>query len=184
MGKNEFQINANEDKNQKFLSLFISNQKRIFAFIQTLVLKRTDAEDIMQETIMAMWRMFDQFDPESNFAAWGMQIARYRILKFRAKQNRFAVKLSEEAFNRVIDNMENTLESRDERLEALEMCLHKLTESDAKLIKMCYEKGFSIKNTAEKLQRSVQGMYKVMARIHTMLQICIKRTMAAWEMES
>jgi len=184
MERDELQFKDNKDRNQKFLGLFIFNQKRIFAFIQALVLRRSDAEDIMQETIMAMWQMFDEFDPESNFAAWGMQIARFRILKYRKERLKFGLQLREKAFLRILNNIEKVMEDQDERLSAMEICLKKLTDSDDKLLRMRYQEGLSIKNVAEKLNRSVHGMYKVMARIHTMLQLCIRRTLSAWEIET
>jgi len=42
-----------------FISLFLSNQRRIFTFILMFVPNRSDAEDLMQETASWMWKNFD-----------------------------------------------------------------------------------------------------------------------------
>lgn len=74
---------------ERFLKLFVPNQNRIYAFILSLVANRSDADDIMQETTVVMWRKFHKFTLGSNFASWGVRIAHYTILDFR-KRNRNA----------------------------------------------------------------------------------------------
>jgi RNA polymerase sigma-70 factor (ECF subfamily) len=166
---------------ERFLALFVTNQKRIFGFIQALVPHRTDAEDLMQETVMAMWRMFDRFSPDGDFSAWGIQIARYRILTYRKKEN-LRVRLSDEALERVLEHVDIISEADSNRLEALESCLGKLSEDDSRLLQMRYGQEVTIKGIAEQMGRSIQGMYKVIARIHASLQQCVNRTLRAWEM--
>ena len=167
--------------NEKFLALFVKNQKRIFSFIQALVPHRTDAEDLMQETVMAMWRMFDLFSPDGNFSAWGIKIARLRILTYR-KKNNYCVRLSNEAFEKVLQQIETINDFSNARLEALENCLGKLSKEDSRLLQMRYYKGITIKKIADQIGRSAQGMYKVFARIHAALQQCVNRTLNTWDM--
>ena len=169
---------------ERFLRLLMNNQQRIFGFILTLVPSRSYAEDLLQDTIMTMWRKFDEFRPNTNFTAWGISIARYNILKFRKKQRTGCVRFSSGALEEIISQSAEVVSSLDERLKALEGCLGKLNEQDGQLIKMRYDGNLSIKNIAQQVGRPVQGMYKAMARIHNVLQECINRTLAAWEMPS
>ncbi|MCK4629078.1 MAG: hypothetical protein KAT56_08735, partial [Sedimentisphaerales bacterium] len=57
---------------ERFLKLLMANDKRIYAFILTLVPGRIDADDLMQETVTIMWRKFDDFEPGRDFVAWGI----------------------------------------------------------------------------------------------------------------
>jgi RNA polymerase sigma-70 factor (ECF subfamily) len=183
MRKEQFQSDDTQgtSPNERFLALFVSNQKRIFGFIQALVPHRADAEDLMQETVMAMWRMFDRFSQNGDFCAWGIQIARFRILTYRKKKN-LRVRLSDEAFEKVLEHADTISEAGNDRLEVLESCLGKLSKDDSRLLQMRYRQGVTIKEIAEQMGRSVQGMYKVIARIHAALQKCVKRTLSTREM--
>jgi RNA polymerase sigma-70 factor (ECF subfamily) len=71
----------------------------------------------------------------------------------------------------------------DDQVRALQQCLLKLQDNDRGLIQVRYEKGMTIKQIAEQMQRSVTGMYKVMARIHRSLVRCVRLTLNAWEMQ-
>ena len=167
-----------------FLRLFMANQDRIFGFVLTMVPDHAYADDIMQETIMTMWRKFGDFEPETNFAAWGIAIARYNILKFREKHRTSSVMFSSEALQHIMSSAGEVFDELDDRLVALQGCLEKLNEKDGNLIKMRYGTDLTVKAIAQKVGRPVGGMYKAMARIHNLLQQCINRTLTAWEITS
>jgi RNA polymerase sigma-70 factor (ECF subfamily) len=80
--------NAKTDRYEQFLSLYSVNQKRIFAYILSLVPRRTDAEDVLQQAMMEMWKLFDRFEQGSDFTAWGITIARFQVFKFRKQQQK------------------------------------------------------------------------------------------------
>ena len=166
---------------EKFLGLLMANQQKIYAFILALVPNHSNADDILQETIIVMWRKFGGFEIGTNFTAWGVTIARFIIMRFRDKQRKSCVQFSEESI-RAISNREEVFDGIDERLRALESCLSKLPDRDSKLIRMRYEGKNTIKSIAQKVGRPVQGMYKAMARIHNSLHQCVERTLSAWEM--
>ena len=65
------------------MSLLVQNQRNILAFILSLIPQKNDAEDVFQETLTEMWKKFGQYEPGSNFSAWGTVIAKYKILEYR-----------------------------------------------------------------------------------------------------
>ena len=163
---------------EKFLQLFITHQKRIYTSILMWVPRTADADDLLQETAAVMWNKFDEFEEGTNFAAWAVSIARYRVLNFRKKQRRKEVQFSADMFDVIANRVVPMLDSMEDRLEALEKCLKKLNDNDRNLIQMRYKQDTSIKNIAKRLKRPVQGLYKVMARIQNMLLECVQRTLA------
>ena len=72
-------------KEEQFMRLFLQSERRILGFILSLVPNLSDAEDLMQETCSIMWSKIDQFEPGTDFTAWGISIARYRVLTYRRK---------------------------------------------------------------------------------------------------
>lgn len=164
-----------------FIELYSREQKKIFLYILSMVHRRSDAEDIMQQTAAEMWRLFDRFEQGSNFAAWGIGIARYRILSYRKKQDRNRLFLSQEVYEQISEELQRAETRSSKRIQALEGCLKKLKESDRQLLSMHYENNLSYSKIAERLNLSKMGIYKVMARIHTSLRRCINQTLLLWE---
>jgi RNA polymerase sigma-70 factor (ECF subfamily) len=160
----------------------MTEERRIYNFILSLVGNYNDADDLMQETAVVMLDRFDEFERGSNFAAWGMRVARYKILNFRKRQGKKFRLFSSEAFEKILAQSEILVEHDDDRIRALQDCLLKLKENDRRLISMRYEHETTTKEVAERIGRSVEGLYQSLARIHRLLLNCIRRTVAAWEM--
>ena len=164
-----------------FIELYSRDQKRIFLYILSIVHRQSDAEDILQQTAAEMWRMFDSFEKGTNFASWGIAIAKYRILSYRKKQKKDWGFLSQEVYEKVAEELHLAEKDSDKRKNALQGCLKKLKESDRKLLLMHYENRLSYKKIAEQLNLSKTGIYKVMGRIHVSLQRCINQTLLIWD---
>ena len=166
-------------REEAFIALLTANHKRIYGFIRAVVPHWSDADDIMQETVMAMWRKFQDFERGTDFAAWGIAVARYRIQKFRSKYTA-RMAFGDEALQQITARYMATLESMDERMDALEHCVARLRDRDRQLIRMRYEHGLRAAAMADHAGLSVHGIYKTMARIHNMLLRCVRRRLADW----
>lgn len=170
------------DGKDEFLSLLAANQRMVFSYILAAVGNRIAAEEIMQQTMLIMWKDFDKFEPGSNFCAWGKKIAYHRILEYR-KQNAKLVFLDRAVIEQVLDLSENTSRESNDRALALEGCLKKLKKSSLRIISMRFNQGKSCKEISDAIGRPVQTVYKNMSRIYTALKECIDRTIAVWSSE-
>ena len=172
-------------KNDKetFMRLFLANQRRIFAYILMFIPNRTDAEDMLQETAFWMWENFDKFTPGTSFGAWGVQVSKYKILNMKRAKNNSCVKFRSDVLEMIDSELGSLLEEVDDRTEALQKCLTKVSEKDRKLLFLRYEKGLRINKMAEIVERPVHSLYKSMARVHRVLLQCVRHSLA-WETES
>ena len=164
-------------KNDQFLELLAQHEAQIFGFLYALVGHRQDAEDLMQQTTMAMWKHFDQFELGTNFSAWACRIAKNRALNFFQSRDRRRVFTTE-----VIELLERTEAARppEERLarrSALHSCLSKLSAKDRSLVEQCYSAGASIKGVAHALGRPAAGVYNSLSRIRQTLFRCVESTL-------
>lgn len=175
--------NVTPNQYEQFLALYSVNQRRIFAFILSLIPKRADAEDVLQQTAMDMWKLFDRFESGSDFVAWGMAVARFRVLKYRKQRQKeeFVSFLNDEAFQLILDNFGKYPDSRNLQLPALEGCIQRLNEDEKLLLVQRYEDGQTYRAIAEKLQCSLQLVYKKMTVIHTNLLRCVRQTITIWD---
>jgi len=165
-------------RDERFLHLLMTNQNRIYAFILALVHNCADADDIMQETTTLIWRKFDEFEPNTDFIAWALTIARYKTLQYLDKYRDDRVLFSARLLEMIQEQMPKKLEGMGERKKALKKCLAKLSEYDQRLVVMRYQNKLTIKKVAALIGVSVHIMYRTMARIHKSLRICIRGMLA------
>ncbi len=161
------------EQSKLFFSLFMLHQNRIRAYILMLVTNVADADDLMQETASVMWQKFGEFEPGTNFFGWGAKIALNKVMAYRKKMQRSRIHFNDEQFRKIIESASSTVNQTDSRIGHLQECLKKLPGKDIKLLKLHYEQKKTIKSIAEEAGRSIQGLYKVMARINSQLMECI-----------
>ena len=172
-----------EDFNKKgdtehFLQLLAPNQGRIFAYILSFCPNRTDAEDVLQETIATMWRSFDRYISGTDFQAWAVTIAKYTILNFRKKQKRTRFQFNDDVIKSLEGKSDQFIGKLDDRISALKICVKKLPEKDVKLMKMRYDQELSVSTIAGRFDISARMVYKWLSRTHDILLRCIRRTLA------
>src|SRR5262249_22952349 len=167
-------------KSRLFLRLFLQNERRLYAYILTLLPHRADADDVLQEACLVMWDKFDEQHPPENFAAWGCRIAYFKVLDFCKKSGRSRVRFSQSMLERVAETAVEQSDSLqlDERREALAGCLEKLSPRDRNLLSQRFADGATTQSTAERGGRSVEAVYKALAKIRQALFDCVTRTLA------
>ena len=89
---------ANRDlpDHESFMRLWVQHQSRVYAYIRALVFRRADAEDLLQEVAVVLWRKFDQFEPGSRFDQWAYRVARNQIPVLPQKKQRDRLLFSQE----------------------------------------------------------------------------------------
>lgn len=165
-------------RTNEFLRLLMKNRGRIFAFIMSMVPRHADAEDLLQQTTLVMWSKFDNYQAESSFASWAITIAKFQILKVRRRYATQCLQWSKATEERLQKAADGFIQQVDPRTQVLRDCVEKLDPPDYNLIQMRYEQDITVKTIAERLGRSVQSIYKKMARIHDKLLRCVRRHIA------
>jgi RNA polymerase sigma-70 factor (ECF subfamily) len=163
----------------EFLKLFVRHQQEIYAYILTLVPHVHDADDLFQDGMVVMWQKFDQFQPGTNFAAWGIQIMRFEILDYRRNQARDKQVLMEDSlFEALMNHMPTIQDDAAARIEALRKCLTLLDDRAKRIIKMRYERNTSVEKIASFLKLSRRHVYHVLGQINNVLLRCMRRKLA------
>jgi len=176
-GDNSQSSNGRSDdrRDDQFVRLLLTNERCIYTFILTLVHNRSDAEDIMQDTASLMWRKYRELDSVSNFAAWGVRIAHYKVLEFRKKRYKDRIQFSNKLFEEIVGGAATVSDDLGPRLDALKKCLARLGRRDRKLVMMRHEQNSTTRTVARSIGMSVESAYKTIPRLHDMLLRCIRR---------
>lgn len=170
------------DHADEFFQLYAPIQQRMFSYILTLVPQWADAEEILQETCVAMWRDFERFDADridSDFFRWASAIAFHRVLDFRKKQARSKLMFSDQFIDAVAEAAARHGDQIDRRLSALRDCLKKVSPRDRDLIRLRYETPAAhgnVKAFAESLGCPADTLYKALARVRRQLIQCVRHS--------
>src|SRR3954453_1657098 len=121
-----------------FVRLLGQNQRRIFLYVMSLVPDCNDAEEIIQETNLVLWREFSRFQPGTNFAAWACKVAFHQVLAWRKRVRRDRLKFSAGFLEAVAEEASSASDALEERSQCLAHCIERLPEDRRKLLRLRY----------------------------------------------
>ncbi len=168
-----------DQKAEVFARLLGRCQRKVFLYALGLIHNSADAEEILQETNVILWRKFDEYEQGTSFESWACRIAYFEALKYREKVARERRVFSSKLVETLSTDAEEVADEFDDRRDALEGCLTKLRDVDRTLVLKRYQPGATTRRLAESSGRSVQGTRKSLHRIRMTLFECIERTLAA-----
>jgi RNA polymerase sigma-70 factor (ECF subfamily) len=164
---------ATEDAQQAFTELFAKSEHALAGFVFSLVPNRTDADDVLQETLRCLWEKREKFDPSRPFLPWATHFAYMQILQMRRKYAIRGKYFSNDLVEKLADErpVDVTWESNHEK--ALKKCLGQLSSNDLQLIQLRYNSSQSITDMSTKLGQTKNSFYKRLQRIRQELVECI-----------
>ncbi len=155
------------------------HQTQLFGYIYSLVRNLDDADDLFQQTSLALWKKIDQYDPARSFLHWAFGIARYEVANFLRSRGRDRLYFNDELTAQLIEaHGQLSFEPEDERLEAMARCISKLRRRDQELLEACYGSTMHIQELALNWGRSSQSIHNSLRRIRLALQECVRRGLA------
>jgi RNA polymerase sigma-70 factor, ECF subfamily len=162
----------------QIVQLLTNIQQQLTRYVRTLVPNRTDAEEVLQETNLFIWRHADEFEPGTNFAAWASKIAFFQVLTFRKRQSRSRLYFSDELVEQLAQSTVGRGCGETTDAEALDLCMDKLSRQDRELMELRYEPGATVESISRQVGRSTKAIYAALGRIRTWLLDCMQRTVS------
>lgn len=159
---------------QRFLSLFLRSEREIFRYVAVLVPNVADAEDIVQQTALALWEKFDAYDPGQSFTPWACRFALNKARQWTERRQRWQNLLEGGLVDELAQRREELRPELEVRLKHLESCLRKLPEEQRSLVEGYYYRRDSIEKLAEASSRTVAATYKTLQRVRQTLLGCIE----------
>lgn len=159
---------------KRFMSLLMQNQTRIHTYILYQVPNRNDAEDILQDTIVVMLNKFSEYKEGTNFLAWGITIARYKIKSFKVKNRNSRLIFDDSMVELIEKETAPNFESFQEEAQILRGCIGKLSPKYKDYLRLRYEQGLSYREIGKQIAVSMQAVYKTMTRIQIVLLNCMR----------
>ena len=160
-----------------FAELLAAQQGRLLAFIYALVHNIGDAEDIYQETAIALWRKFGQYRPGTNFGAWSKEMARFEVLRFLKHKRRDRVVFDDQLLAKLAGTLaELDVPGRPATPESYHQALLDCMDGSTLLIALiglCYSRKATIKRSPNRKDGRRRASRHSLKRIRTVLFECI-----------
>jgi RNA polymerase sigma-70 factor, ECF subfamily len=159
---------------QRFFSLFLHSEREIFRYVAVLVPNVTEAEDIVQQTALALWEKFDAYDPAQPFTPWACRFALNKARQWIERRQRWQALLAHGLAEELAQRRQELQPEFECRLKHLETCLEKLPAGQRSLVEGYYYERTEIEKLAERSGKTEAAIYKMLQRIRHTLQLCVE----------
>jgi RNA polymerase sigma-70 factor, ECF subfamily len=159
---------------QRFLSLFLRSEREIFRYVAALVPHVADAEDIVQQTAVALWEKFDAYDPARPFTPWACRFALNKARQWVERRQRWQALLDRGLAEELALRRQELQPEFERRFRRLDDCLGKLPSAQRSLIEAYYYERIGAESLAERSGRTVAATYKMIERIRHALRHCVE----------
>lgn len=171
------------DRAEEFVFLLARHERALGAYVMTMVPNAHDADDILQEAKVVMWRSFPGFKSGTNFGAWARKVAFHQVLAHRKRRQRDRLDFTEEFLHAVAEEAERNAAALDLRERALQDCIAKLPPDHREVLHLRYHEGLRLEEMEQRLGRTVCATYRLLSRIRQVLHECVSKTLSRAEDE-
>ena len=160
---------------ENLVLLLSQHQESIFRYIYCLVPVEADARDIQQETSLALYRKWEQFDTSRPFLPWAFRFAYLQVQKHREKTARTPLLFSTDVLDLLASEREHVADHLDRRLRWLDVCLQKLPTPDKELVISRYARRESAETLMDRLHLSRRTLFRRLELLRQRLHDCVTR---------
>jgi RNA polymerase sigma-70 factor, ECF subfamily len=153
--------------------LVAEHQGHLRAYILSLVLHPTVAEDVLQETNIVLWKKANEFEPGTNFKAWAFRVAWLEVRRQRRTAGRDRLVFDDELVGQIEAEAGSATREYEARRKMLLRCLRKLGGEQRRLVIERYFAGRAVKEIAAERNRSVNLISQLLFRARQSLANCV-----------
>ncbi len=126
-------------KEQGFTQLVKKYQEKIYWHIRRMVIDHADADDVLQNTLIKIWKGLENFREESQLFTWLYRIATNETLSFLAQQQRKATQSLDEMTESLSNKVKADLDFNANQLEwRLQLAIQELPEKQRLVFHLRY----------------------------------------------
>lgn len=165
-----------ELRNREFVRLLAEHERRLSAYVHTVIPIWQDAEDVLQNTKLRLWEQFDSFQLGTDFAAWTFTIAGYMVRTHRKQCQRQRICFSDDLLDRISQHVRAIPPSgQDDRSLALVECVKTLNAASRRLLRLFFAGNQRLKDIARDQGQSPSATRMALLRIRRSLFECVQK---------
>jgi RNA polymerase sigma-70 factor (ECF subfamily) len=161
----------------EFVRLFTAHEGRLRALAISLVVNFNDAEDVLQQASLAIWKKFEQYQPGTNFMFWAGRFVYLHALRHRRQNAKTKMAFGDAFLEAILHSAtkDAMVAELGQREVALDACLRKLSPEHRAMLRARYEEQSNIHDMALIFNRTEQAIHNALSRIRRTLHECINR---------
>ena len=168
------------DADEEFIRRFTASQRDVRSYVVSMTPSLADADDVLQEVNLALWKKRGDYDAKQSFLRWATGFASMEIRAHRSRSARNRLWFSDVSLELLTEawcaSYETTVE--EQRRQALSACLARLHDRDRRIVTAFYAERDSAQDIARQHNRQLSTVYKALTRAREQLRACIDRTLA------
>lgn len=164
-----------------YVQLLAEHDRYLSGYVYNLIPNTTDAEDVLQDIKVALWKAFDQYEQGTNFGAWSRKVAFHRVMAFRKKKaiENKRLTFSDECLDFLAEKFPENTHRQSQQSVILAHCVSKLKSDQQELINLRYRQELTIEETAAQTNKTIDASYRALSRIRLALRKCMLKTTQA-----
>jgi len=131
--------------------IFVRHRTRLFRFIFRLVHDRENAEDIVSQVFLDVWRFAHRFEYRARVSTWLLSIARFKAINFMRRRPHERIEQINLAGAPDTGDTPEAAIDRGEVCKILHMCLEELSPAHRQVIDLFYYRDYSVPELSERI---------------------------------
>lgn len=164
-----------------YIQQMLAVQPQLHAYILALVLDASAADDVLQNTNLALCRKSDKFAEGTCFRSWAFSIAKIECFAYWRTRSRERFAAHDQMLDAIADQAQASIAETDELRQALRDCLSKLEPRQRQMLESRYEPGGSLKQVASIVGRPAASVSQTLYRIRQGLLNCVQAKLSQVE---
>lgn len=161
---------------EAFVGQMTASQRDLRTFIVGLVPHQVDADDVLQEVNLALWRKRHLYDPNQDYLRWAFGFAALEVRSFRSRAARGRLWFSESTIQSLADEWPDKISFLEDCRLVLARCLQKLNDTERQVVEAKYGDSQSVKKIANDTNTPLSTVYDTLSRALKSLRICVRRS--------
>ena len=163
----------------QILKTIMHERQKLHGYAWIVVGDPEEAEDVVQEACLQAMKHAEQINDQQHLKHWLRESIRLRGMAARRMRLKRASQLSLEVLALLAEvKLDETNEDYNRRMAALRHCIDLLGDRSRDTLALRYGKGMKPAEIAEKTNRPIQSIYKMITRTHSTLRACIIKRLA------
>ena len=159
---------------EKFSKLYLKNEDKLRNYIRRLIFDTESAQDVLQNTAMALWKKHEQYDEKKDFLPWAYRFAYNEVRNFYRKNEKKNQIIDLECLDQLAETAEKHSVQLEDLKEYLNKCLFKLDNEERELIEYRYCEDGKINDLAKLKQTTANALSKSLQKLRKKLHICVR----------
>ncbi len=153
------ELKQKETQAKAFEVLINTYKERLYWHIRRIVLDHDDADDVLQNTFIKVFRNIEKFKGDSKLYSWMYRIGTNEALSFLKSKSRKLGVSSDELIERKADNLQADVYFEGDAIQLkLQQAIARLPEKQKLVFNMKYYEEMKYEEIAEILDTSVGGL--------------------------